>query len=123
MLPLAVVGHLLMIPRLGAVGASLVTTCAAILGALTTVLAVHRIWRILPPASTLLRSVLVCLLAYALADLWPTAGFLLLLKLPAIILVILFAFVLLGEFSNDEITLARSMLRWQAVRGQNPREV
>jgi O-antigen/teichoic acid export membrane protein len=123
LLPLAAAGHLLLIPHLGAIGASLVTTVVASLGALAAVWAVYRIWRILPPASTLLRSILICVLAYALAALWPTAGFLLLLKLPVIILVILFAFVLLGEFSNDEIALARSLLRWQTAPEQNPREV
>ena len=120
---LALGAHFVLVPRFGPSGAAAATTFLAWLGAGAAMLAVYRIWRILPPASTLLRSVLVCLLAYALAALWPTAGFLLLLKLPAIILLISFAFVLLGEFSDDEIALARSMLRWQAVRGQNPREV
>lgn len=123
LVPLAVVGHLLLIPRLGAIGASLVTTAVASLGALAAVLAVYRVWRILPPVSTLLRSILICALAYILAALWPTPGFWILLKLFVVTFAILVAFVLLGEFSSNEIVLARSMLRWQAVRRQNPREV
>lgn len=120
LLPLAAVGHLSLIPRLGAMGASLVTALAACLGALAAVLAVYRVWQILPPGSTLLRSSLVCALAYALAALWPTPGLLLLLKLLGIILVISLAFVLLGEFSKSEIALARSLLRRPTVRGQDP---
>jgi O-antigen/teichoic acid export membrane protein len=120
LLPVAVVGHLSLIPRLGAIGASLVTALVACLGAVAAILAVYRVWRILPPLGTLLRSSLVCALAYAVSALWPTPGFLLLLKLLAIILVIPLAFVLLGEFSKREITLARLLLRWQTVRGQDP---
>jgi len=123
LLPLAAAGHLWLIPRLGAVGAALVTTTIAGLGALAAVLAVYRLWRILPPAITLLRSALVCTLAYALASFWPAPGLMLLLKLPVICLAILLAFLLLGEFSAGEIALARSMLCWSTIRGQYLREV
>lgn len=123
LVPLAVTGHLLLIPRLGAVGASLVTTLFAGLGALATVWAVYRIWRILPPAATLLRSVLVCGLAYVVAALWPAPGVLLLLKLPVIGLVIGLSFLLLGEFSPREIAMARAILPWRTAPEQNPSEV
>ncbi len=123
LLPLVIVGHLLMIPRLGAVGASLVTTTFACLGALATVLAVYRLWRILPPLPTLCRSALLCVLAYALASLWSSPGLLLLLKLPLIGIIIIFSFLLLGEFSASEIALARSMLPWRTGPKQKPREV
>lgn len=125
LLPLAVIGHLLVIPQLGAIGASVVTTLFASLGALVTVLAVYRIWQILPPYRTLIRSILVCGLAYALAAYWFVPGFWLLLKLLAIALVIPLAFLLLGEFSASEIALVRSMVRFSTVsseKSQNPRE-
>jgi O-antigen/teichoic acid export membrane protein len=115
LLPLAVVGHLLFIPWLGAMGASLVTTLVANFGALAAVLAVYRIWRILPPAETLGRSTLVCGLAYLLAALWPTPGIWLILKLSAIAIVIGLAFLMLGECSTSEIALARAMLRWRTI--------
>jgi O-antigen/teichoic acid export membrane protein len=123
LVPLAITGHLLLIPRWGAIGASLVTTLFAGLGALATVSAVYRIWRILPPAATLFRSVLVCGFAYVLAALWPAPGLLLLLKLLVIGLVIPLAYLLLGEFSACEIALARAMFRWRMASGQSPREV
>ncbi len=123
LVPMAIAGHLLLIPRWGAMGASLVTTLLASLVAVATVLAVYKIWGILPPTATLLRSALVCGFSYALATLWPAPGLLLLLKLPTIGLVILLSFLLLGEFSKGEIALARSLLRWQTVPEQSPREV
>ncbi len=119
LVPLAIAGHIALIPRSGALGAALVTTLFAGLGALAAVVAVYRIWQILPPEGTLWRSTILCGLAYALAALWPTPGLLLLLKLPAIGLSILLAYLLLGEFSPGEIALGRAMLRWQTVPGQD----
>jgi len=119
MLPLAIIGHWILVPRLGAVGASLVTTIVAGIGAAVAVLLVYRIWRILPPAGTLLRSILVCVLAYALAAFWHTPGFLVLLKLPAIVLVIVSAFLSLGEIGVREIALVRSMLRGPGASEEN----
>jgi len=123
LVPLAVAGHLMVIPRLGAIGASFVTTLLAILGALATVLAVYRLWRILPPAGTLWRSVLACGLAFALAALWPAPGLLLLVKLPVIGVVIVLAFKVLREFNAHEIALARSVLSWKTTPAQHPHEV
>jgi O-antigen/teichoic acid export membrane protein len=123
LLPLTTAGYLLLIPRWDAIGAALVTSLFAGLGALAAVLAVYRIWRILPPAATLLRSTLLCGLAYTLAILWPTPGLLLLLKLPVIGLIVGLWFLLLGEFSAGEIAMVRSMFRWRTTSKQNPGEV
>jgi O-antigen/teichoic acid export membrane protein len=111
LVPLALGGYLLSIPVLGAVGAALVTTVLAALAALTAVLAVYGAWRILPPAGTAWRSLLICGLAYGLALLWPAPGPLLVVKLAVIALAIPLAYLLLGEFSASEIALARSRLR------------
>jgi hypothetical protein len=83
------------------------------------VLAVYRLWRILPPLGTLLRSALVCGLAYTLSLLWPTGGLLLLVKLPSIGIAILLGFFLLGEFRASEIKLLRSLFLWRTVPEQN----
>jgi O-antigen/teichoic acid export membrane protein len=113
--PLALAGHLLLIPRLDALGAALVTTGGAGLGALAAVLAVHRLWRVLPPAASVARSLVVCGLAYALAVLWPAPDAWLLLKLPAITVAIGLAFLALGELGPAELALARSLLRPRAA--------
>lgn len=122
LLPLAVVGHLLLIPRFGSVGAAVVTTLSASLGALASVLAVHRILGVLPPAATLWRSTLVCVVAYALANLWHAPGFLLLFKLAVIGLGILLAFLVLGEFSASELAVTRALLGWRTPPKQKLRE-
>lgn len=117
LMPLAVVGHLLLIPRLGAVGAAVVSTLTAGLGALAAIWAIYRVWRILPPVKTLVRSCVVCVLAYGAATVWPVSGPMLFLKLLIIGLCILLAFLLLGELDSDDLALARRMLRkWMAQR-------
>jgi len=122
LLPLAVVGHLLLIPRLGPIGAAVVTTLSASLGAVAGVLAVHRALGTLPPQATLWRSTLICGCAYALAYLWHAPRFLLLLKLPVIGLGILLAFLVLGEFSAGELRAVRGMRGWRTPPRQSPRE-
>lgn len=111
LVPLGLIGHWLLIPRLGPLGASLVTTLVASVGALASVLAVYTLWRILPPARTLWRSVLLCGCAYALAVVWPTAGLFLFVKLVVLGLAILCAFIMLGEFDAGELALVRSLLQ------------
>jgi hypothetical protein len=97
------------------IGASLITTGFAGLGAVATMLAVHRCWHILPPCGTLIRSALISGGVYALAILWPTPGLLLVLKLPTMGLLIGLSFLLLGEFSASEIALGRSLVHWRAT--------
>jgi len=109
LLPAAIVGHFIMIPRFGALGAAGVTASVACFGAIAGVLAVRHVWQILPPITTSLRSVLLSGLAFSLAVVWPTAGFLVLLKLPIIGIFILSGYLLLGEFRTQEIDLLRSL--------------
>jgi O-antigen/teichoic acid export membrane protein len=111
LVPLALGGHLLAIPVLGAVGAALVTTTLAALDALIAVLAVYGVWRVLPPAGTIWRSLVICGAAYGLTLLWPSPGPLLVVKLALVALAIPLAYLLLGEFSASEIARARSRLR------------
>jgi len=119
LVPLALVGHILIIPLFGPIGAAFVTTVSASLGAVATVMAVHAIIGTLPPAATLGRSVLVAGTAYVLANVWHTPGPMLLVKLPAIGLGILVAFLLLGEFSAYELAVARDLLNWRTSLGQH----
>src|SRR3989442_1697005 len=123
LVPLAVIGHLLLIPRFGPLGASIVTTLLAGLGALVAVLAIYRLWQIVPPTMTLGRSILVSGLAYALALLWPVPGSLVLPKLLVIGSVVLLAFLVLGEFNKSEIAMVRSILPWRTAPTQHPHEV
>jgi len=92
-----------------------VTTLVAGLGALASVFAIYRLWRILPSLGTLWRSVLLCGCAYAPAVLWPAAGLLLFLKLPAIGLYIVIAFSALGELNTGEVALVRALFLRQVA--------
>lgn len=120
MVPLAVIGHLLLVPQLGAIGAALVTALFAGLGALSAMAAVYYLWQVFPPLGTVGRSVMVCGVALALAAFWPAPGALLLVKLPVIAVFIGLAFLVLGEFSAREIALARSIVDWRATPENAP---
>jgi len=111
MVPLALIGHLILIPWLGGVGAAVVTTSVASLGAFLSVYAIYRFWRVFLLVGTLLKSCLCSGIALTMAISWPAAGLMIILKIMVIIFIILLTFFLLGEFTSSEITLARSMLR------------
>ncbi len=117
LVPLAVVGYTLVIPRWGAIGAAWVFTLCATFGAAVTVGAVYHLLRVLPPARTVARSCLICASVYTIAAIVPTQGSLLLLKLFGITLLIPLFFWLLGEFSQAEIyqiiLLIKSKLKHQ----------
>jgi O-antigen/teichoic acid export membrane protein len=110
MVPLALLGHLMMIPWLGPVGAALVTTSVAFLVALASLYAVYRAWRVFPSFKTFFACGLCSGIAFSLAVLWPASGITLLLKLLVIICAILLAFRLLGEFTAREMDMFRSMV-------------
>lgn len=119
LIPLALLGHFVLIPRMGPVGASLTNTLFAILGGCGTVFAVYRVWRVLPPVWSLVRSILISGVAFTLAALWSTPSLLLFLKLPLIVLFIPLAFLLLGEFKADEIAYLRSVFSRQPRTGHS----
>ncbi len=110
LLPVAMAGYLLMIPRFGPLGASAVATFCSGLGAIASVAAVYRVWRIALPVLTLVRALVVCALAFLLAMHWSTPGGFLVIKIGAITAVIGGAFLALGEFNASELALARSLL-------------
>jgi len=119
MVPLAVVGHLILIPWLGGVGAAIVTTSVACLAALASVFIVYRIWRVFPPVKTLLKGSLCSGLAFALAVFLSVSGYMIIFKLVAIMLVILLIFLLLGEFTPTEIAWIRSTIGRTAVADED----
>jgi O-antigen/teichoic acid export membrane protein len=98
----AIAGHLMLIPRFGAVGAATVTSCASVAGGLASIALVHRLWDV-RAYGTLLRAVLIAAPAYWLGTLAPTAGTLALVaKVAVVSAFILGGFVLLGELDPDE---------------------
>jgi O-antigen/teichoic acid export membrane protein len=112
---IAAIGNYVLIPSFGASGAALATALCQAIGAVASVYIVYRLWSIVPPIGTLWRSVVISMLAYTLAVIWPTTGLLLLIKLAFIGVVILLAFLALREFSADEMAHARSFLPWRVL--------
>ncbi|MEM8504165.1 MAG: oligosaccharide flippase family protein [Cyanobacteria bacterium P01_D01_bin.1] len=110
MLPIALWGHSLVIPRLNAIGAAWITTLVAAVGALAMLAAVYYRWRILPPVLTVGRSLLVSLLVYGLASIWSVTGVWILPQLTVLALTIPLLFGLLGEFDRSELALIRSTI-------------
>ncbi len=107
---LVVIGNHMLIPPFGIWGAAMATVLCQVIGAVASVGVVYHLWKIVPPMDTLWRSVVVSALAYALAVMWPTTGFLLLVKLACVSGVILLAYLVLREFSAEEMSVARSFL-------------
>jgi len=110
LLLLAFVGHILLVPRLGATGAAWVTTTVACIGACSLLGVVARVRHILPPIFTFLRSIIVCIIAYFLSSLWPAAGLLVMIKLLLIGVVIVFLFILIGELNRNDFLFFRALI-------------
>jgi O-antigen/teichoic acid export membrane protein len=121
-LPIAFVGYLILVPRMGGVGAATVTTCSACAAAVASYLAVYKLWGILPPAKTFVKSALCSGLALALAVFWPVSGLMVILKLVVIMLTVCIAFLLLGDFTAGEVALIRTLVRRRAVSDEEEME-
>ena len=120
----SIAGNIWLIPKFGALGAALVTTLVATVGALTAVATVRRFWQISIPTATLARSLLISVGAYVLGAVWPVSTLLLLtLKLSAIGVLILFGFYALGEFDAAELNSARALFRRQPGVAPHPPSV
>lgn len=59
-IPLALAGHLAMIPRFGQFGAALVTVGVSLLSAFVAVASISVPWKVRPPLGTFLRSLVIC---------------------------------------------------------------
>jgi O-antigen/teichoic acid export membrane protein len=93
----AILGHAVMIPRFGAIGAAIVTTVCGALGAIASVLLVHRMWGVTSYA-TLARAVAIAVPAYWLAAHVTGVGLLALLSTLTLAAAgVAVAFLLLGE--------------------------
>lgn len=115
LLPLSVLGHFVLIPRYGALGAAMVTTVTAFVGAAICVVSAHRVWQVPASFGTLLRSLGFSLAAFWLAAAWPAPGVLVVGKAAVLSVAVVAAFLLTGELSRDEITGLR---HWWNTRSE-----
>lgn len=119
LVPLALGGHLLLIPRLGEQGAALVTVGVSLFGASVAVASVYALWKVWPPVGTVLRSLAIGLVVGVTSLLWPTPGLFVLAKLIVIGMISVLGYWWIGEFRQGEIAAVRSLLvrKTEPVRG------
>lgn len=115
MVPLAALAHWWVIPRYGPIGAACVTTAITVFGALAALVVVWRLWRVTPPVASVVRAAVLGVGAFVFAIAWPTPGVWVAVKLMVGSLLVLLAYLILGEFSRREI-----MLAWSLMPGMKP---
>lgn len=115
LLPISILGYVSFVPLWKTIGAATATSFSTTIAAVAAMAGVYHIWRVVPPLSTLWKTVLLTVLAYAMAALVPTSGLGLLFKLSAITVGIALAFFALGEFDAGEMALVRTLIPWQNV--------
>lgn len=117
MVPVALAGYVLAIPRWGPLGAALVTSAVVLAIALACLLAVRSLWGVAPPLATLLRATGIGALVFLGARALPLEGAWLALELPLLVVAGAAAFLALGEASRAELAAVR---RWLG-RSPEPR--
>jgi O-antigen/teichoic acid export membrane protein len=97
------VGYAVFIPRFGPMGAAVTASGCAVGAVIASVLLTHRLWGILPPMLTVLRSTMVTALAWLAAATIPAPGPLLTFgKLVALGIAVVAAFRLTGDLRPGE---------------------
>ena len=109
-IPLALVGHLIMIPRFGQLGAAIVTVGVSLLSASVAVRSISTLWKVSPPLGTFLRSVVIALVLGIVSMYWPTPGIFVFVKLIALGTAGFLGYWWTGEFRQDEIAVVRSLV-------------
>jgi len=96
-LPLALAGHLLVIPRFGARGATVVTLVVAAVAAGLALAATHRAWRVHVPWATVARVAAATTLTTMVGARWHTTGARAIAELGVMSVVAILALIVLGE--------------------------
>lgn len=109
LVPLAVCAHLIVIPRMGADGAALVTAVVSLIGAGAVTVTINRLWCIRSSVKTFCRSILVALSAYAATTMWPASGIVLPIKVLVLAAALFPVFWILGEFDERDIASVRDI--------------
>lgn len=110
LVPLAIVGYAIAVPRFGLAGAVWVSCAVFTLGGAASTLAVLRHWPVAWRGGTIGRCAIVSLAAAALGLAWPAHGPMVLLKLAAGSAAILAALAIGGEFNREDWRLIHNWL-------------
>jgi O-antigen/teichoic acid export membrane protein len=110
LVPVALCAHLLVIPRWGAAGATVVTAAVSWLAAVSALVELRVTCGIAPSASTCLRSVVVALAAGALSTVWHTSGVFVFAEMGVVGALALLAFWAAREFRPSELAAVRALV-------------
>jgi hypothetical protein len=75
-----------------------------------------------PPRGAIWRSFVVAVFVFVFSIVWPVSGVLILTKLLVVGVLIVLAYLALGEFSAEEMALGRSLLKMRLIPAQHPNE-
>ena len=103
LLPLSVIAHIVVIPRLGGLGAALVTVSTALVVAAVCIAIVCVVWPLRMPLATLVKATMVSCLAYVAAAAWAATGLLLVAKCAVLSAGVVVIAGLLGEFTLKDL--------------------
>jgi PST family polysaccharide transporter len=103
LVPLAVAGHLVVIPRFGATGAAVVTGVASCAAAGVALLALSRALKVAPPAATVWRVGVLVPVAAILAAVLPGTGVLVVVRMLAVLGLVGAAMVKSGEIRLSSV--------------------
>lgn len=111
-LTVAVPAHVVLIPRLGPMGAATATTAACLVGWAAALVSVRRMLRVRPGFGTVARCLLVAAAAGTLSAVWPTDGLSVVVEMAVIAATAVVLLVVVGEIDHDD----RSALRVLVTR-------
>jgi len=114
MLTVGIMGHVVVIPRFGPIGAAVVTTGVAIGGAIVSAALAVSLWSIRLPVATLLRAVVLAAVAAGVASVDLGARGWVFVQLAAAGLASIAGFVLLGELGHGERAKILALVRQTA---------
>ena len=111
LLLLALAGHLVLVPRVGAVGAAATTTVTTWAVAVATMVGVNLWCQVSPGRGTVARIMVTSAIAYALARAWHAPGGWVIPQLLALCGVVLLLLFVLGELTARDLGFALSLLK------------
>jgi O-antigen/teichoic acid export membrane protein len=117
LLILALAGYLLLVPRVGAIGAAATTALTAWGVAIATLVGVYHWCRVGPGRGTVLRVAVTSVVAYFLAGAWQAPGVWVVPQLLVYCGAVLALVYILGEVSRPDIDFVRSVLGRKPVPG------
>jgi len=117
MVPLAFTAHLIMIPRIGSIGAAVVTAAFAMLGGIIALAMCLSVWSLRFPLGTLSKCVGIAVLVHLFCVMWPISGVLIFVKILLVIAISISGLILFREFSAAEIRSLNNWLLRRSVTG------